>query len=178
MPLVLDLCGGSGSWSKPYAEAGYTVRVLDLPEDVRLLRHQYRPGEVRGILAAPPCTVFSRAGGWVHRTEDEIKLALSVVDACLRAVTIYRPDWWALENPKGTLSKFLGPPALSFDPCDFGDPWTKRTYLWGSFTPPAPNPIPPAGTLTSLPGMKNAKTRAARAVTPPGFARAFFTANP
>lgn len=34
--IILDLCGETGSWSKPYKEAGYDVRVITLPEyDVR-----------------------------------------------------------------------------------------------------------------------------------------------
>ena len=57
--LILDLCGGTGAWSKPYREAGYTVRSVDLPEDVRLVEQPKEP--VHGILAAPPCTVFSYA---------------------------------------------------------------------------------------------------------------------
>ena len=31
-PIILDLCGGSGSWSKPYKEAGYDVRLITLPD--------------------------------------------------------------------------------------------------------------------------------------------------
>ena len=27
--VILDLCGGTGSWSKFYREAGYDVRVID-----------------------------------------------------------------------------------------------------------------------------------------------------
>lgn len=50
--IILDLCGGTGSWSKPYAEAGYDVRVITLPEhDVRTY---IPPRGVYGILAAPP----------------------------------------------------------------------------------------------------------------------------
>lgn len=30
--IILDLCGGSGSWSKPYKDAGYDVRLITLPE--------------------------------------------------------------------------------------------------------------------------------------------------
>lgn len=30
--IVLDLCGGSGSWSKPFREAGYDVRLITLPD--------------------------------------------------------------------------------------------------------------------------------------------------
>jgi hypothetical protein len=34
--IILDLCGGTGSWSKPYQEAGYDVRIITLPDyDVR-----------------------------------------------------------------------------------------------------------------------------------------------
>ena len=174
--LILDLCSGSGEWSRPYREAGYDVLQVDLPTDVRLI--QYQPRDVHGILAAPPCTVFSRAGGWVSRTEDEIKLALSVVDACLRFVSIYRPKWWCLENPKGTLVKYLGPPTYSFDPCDFGDAYTKRTYLWGQFTKPVKAPVVARGSITGQKGCGWAGTRRERAKTPAGFARAFYLANP
>ena len=30
--IILDLCGGTGAWSKPYKDAGYEVHVLTLPE--------------------------------------------------------------------------------------------------------------------------------------------------
>jgi hypothetical protein len=40
--IILDLCGGTGSWGKPYREAGYDVRLITLPEyknPVGYLRH-------------------------------------------------------------------------------------------------------------------------------------------
>ena len=50
--VILDLCGGTGSWSKPYREAGYDVRLITLPEtDVRMFTP---PEQVYGVLAAPP----------------------------------------------------------------------------------------------------------------------------
>lgn len=30
--IILDLCGGTGAWSKPYKLAGYDVRVITAPE--------------------------------------------------------------------------------------------------------------------------------------------------
>ena len=30
--VILDLCGGTGAWSRPYAEAGYDVKNITLPE--------------------------------------------------------------------------------------------------------------------------------------------------
>ena len=66
--IILDLCGGTGSWSKPYKESGYDVRLITLPEhDVRTYTP---PDNVYGILAAPPCTEFSLAKNGSHRKRD------------------------------------------------------------------------------------------------------------
>ncbi len=56
--IILDLCGGTGSWSRYYQLAGYDVRNITLPEyDVLTYR---APENVYGILAAPPLyRVFS-----------------------------------------------------------------------------------------------------------------------
>jgi hypothetical protein len=183
---ILSLCDYSGNWSRPYAEAGYLVHSFDLArgEDIRLLEWTDL-GPVVGILAAPPCDHFSKAGArwWPEKGESAILDGLSVVDACLRAVTIYRPTWWALENPAGRLGRYLGPPAWSFDPCNFGDPWTKRTYLWGHFTPPTPlfaaaarnSVFPSEGDRTTR---LSSSQKRLRSQTPAGFATAFFEANP
>ena len=57
--IILDLCGGTGAWSRPYEKAGYDVRNITLPEYDVLT---YKPPEnVYGILAAPPCEEFSIA---------------------------------------------------------------------------------------------------------------------
>lgn len=182
--LILSLCDYSGAWSEPYRLAGYDVRRVDLQhgQDVRLIEHIDEP--VHGILAAPPCDHFALSGArwWESKGEPAILDGLAVVDACLRAVAIHRPEFWALENPVGRLRRWLGPPAWSFDPCDFGDPYIKRTHLWGHFTPPYPlvsvqarSPVAP--TLGSkMHTMVRDKTR--RSQTPAGFAQAFFEANP
>lgn len=174
--IILDLCAGSGEWSKPYEQAGYRVERYDLPHgDVRFLKA--RREHVYGILAAPPCTVFAASGARWKRSLDEMALALSIVDACLRAVIVHRPRFWALENPVGKLRSYLGKPALSFQPCDFGDPYTKKTLLWGEFNRPAPRIVFP-WEGSKLHRLGKSKDRAAkRSVTPAGFARAFFEAN-
>jgi len=182
---ILSLCDYSGEWSRPYLEAGYEVIRIDLQhgQDVRLMRRLDEP--IRGILAAPPCTHFARSGArhWVAKGEAAILEGMAVVDACLRAVAIYRPAWWCLENPVGRIKDYLGPPAFRFDPCDFGDPYTKRTWLWGVFTPPVPlvceaarRPVEPTlgSKMHRLPG----RDRNGRSKTPAGFAQAFFEANP
>jgi hypothetical protein len=133
---ILSLCDPSGAWPEPYAEAGYDVRRISLEnggsmEDVRLLPFLDFPVRVQGILAAPPCTVFASSGARWPRSQQDYIDALGIVDACLRAVVIYQPVWWALENPVGRLTQWLGPPQMYFDPCDYGDPYTKRTALCG-----------------------------------------------
>ena len=173
--VILDLCGGTGAWSRPYRDAGYDVRLVTLPDDVRLCRH---PGLVHGILAAPPCTAFSCAGNRWPRSEADYLDALAVVDACMRFIVTCKPTWWALENPVGTLRRWLGPPSLTFHPSDYGDPYTKRTLLWGQFATPVRTPVEPLGSITGRPGCKSSTAKVRRSITPPGFAAAFFAANP
>jgi hypothetical protein len=187
---ILSLCDHSGIWSRPYEEAGYEVIRVDLQNavrrDVRL--NEWIDVPIRGILAAPPCDHFAASGArwWEGKGEDAILGGLAIVDACLRAVAIYRPVWWALENPVGRLRRWLGPPAWSFDPCDFGltdeDAYTKKTLLWGNFTPPVPlfsatarNPLVPV--LGSKMHRMSSSWKAERSETPEGFAKAFFEVN-
>jgi hypothetical protein len=172
--VVLDLCGGSGAWSRPYVERGYDVRLVTLPDwDVRAVSvgdlERWAPRGVWGVLAAPPCTEFSIAK---TRGVRDFAAGLEVVCACLRLVALARPVWWALENPgSGLLRRWLGVPADVFQPCDFGDPWTKLTALWGRFRRPQRRHCR-AG--RGMPG----RSAAERAVTPGGFAAAFCDANP
>jgi len=91
--IIIDLCAGSGAWSRPYQEARdsygnalYDVRLITLPEyDVRTY---VPPDNVYGILAAPPCTHLSSSGArWFKGKGNEALLeALSIVDACLRII--------------------------------------------------------------------------------------------
>ena len=173
--LILDLCGGSGAWSRPYADAGYRVVVVDLPNDVRLLHHD-RSLNPHGILCAPPCTVFSYARNRYEPGDDELRAALSVVDACFRAVMLYRPKWWALENPRNKLRRYLGPPTLTFKQWEYGDPAEKPTCIWGVFSAPMFRVGKRSKPSTYKTNRPNAEPE--DAITPPGFARAFFEANP
>jgi hypothetical protein len=190
MTVILDLCGGTGAWSKPYVDAGYEVKLLTLPEhDVRDYQHKSIwmewNGPVHGILAAPPCTHFSFARQ-TAKTPRNFTEAMEVVTACLNIIWGCRADghlqWWALENPVGYLRQFLGAPALTFKPCEFGDPWAKRTDLWGYFRPPKklrkPVEVPKGHHRASAWHDLPANRQERRSITPAGFAQAFFKANP
>lgn len=188
--IILDLCGGSGAWSQPYAEAGYEVYVLDpsypgaVAIDVRDILKWKRP--VHGILAAPPCTHFSGSGAqyWPAKDADgRTHEALAVVDACLRVIWANQPQWWCLENPVGRLTHYLGKPTMYFHPWEYGDAYTKKTCLWGTFTEPVRTPVEPIrsnaqGSWVQSLGGSSERTKRLRSATPAGFARAFFEANP
>lgn len=176
--IILDLCGGTGAWSRPYADAGYDVRVITLPEyDVRTYEP---PVYVHGILAAPPCTEFAVSGArwWKAKPPQLLAEAVEIWASCVR-ICRQATGWWALENPVGRLRRWAGPPVATFNPCDYGDPWTKRTCLWGNFVMPQKlkhkcnHPIYAGHRLPPSP-----QRAALRSITPPGFARAFFEANP
>lgn len=207
--IILDLCSGTGAWSAPYREAGYSVIQVTLPgQDVR----DYIPPEkVYGILAAPPCDHFAISGARWFRQKDAsgaTEEGLEIVDACLDIIFRVNPVFWVLENPVGRLKKLrkdvLGEPTLIFNPCDFGDPWTKKTLLWGRFNLPIKNPVEvyskflphiilsqkvsnnqldklvrsgylPSNHKEKYGELSDRKT--IRSITPPGFAQAFFENN-
>lgn len=191
--VIYDLCGGSGNWSQPYKDDGYIVRLIDVRngKDVRWLKKINEP--IHGILAAPPCTAFSKVGNryWKEKDLDGRTLeALSVLDACIRFIFLSKCLWWSLENPSGRISSFLGPSVMTFQPYQYGDPYTKLTCLWGVFNPPEKNPVEPIKSesnensidryIQDVRGIKlTVKNRAfLRSETPPGFAESFFKANP
>ena len=196
--IILDLCGGTGSWSKPYKEANYDVRLITLPQGNVLT---YEPPEnVYGILAAPPCTEFSLAKNGCKRSRN-FKEALIVVEACLKIIWKCRLHetlkFWALENPVGFLRQFLGRPSFTFEQWQYGELKIKKTDVWGYFNEPTPILKKRPDSLMCLSPKKRYNARdwsriapppeyaplnldraALRAITPPGFAKAFFKANP
>jgi len=186
--IILDLCGGTGAWSADYVRAGYDVRNITLPKyDIRTYEP---PRGVYGILAAPPCTQFSLARAGTKKPYL-FREGMELVIACLRIIWECRYNsplkFWALENPRGFLRQFLGKPALTFCAYEYGDLWIKPTDLWGYFNSPRkrfqrddflkglidPNRI--TITISNMTSFKKASE--IRAITPPGFARAFFEAN-
>jgi len=178
--IILDLCGGTGSWSQPYRDAGYDVIVIDPladGSDVRLF--SFTNKKIHGILAAPPCTHLASSGARWFKSKGQTALleALSVVDACLRIVVMLKPAWWALENPVGRLVRYLGKPKLYFNPCDYGDPYTKKTCLWGEFNIPEKKPVEPTEGSKMHKLAPSPDRWRLRSKTPQGFAQAFFEAN-
>lgn len=200
--IILDLCGGTGSWSRPWALNGYDVRIITLPDhDVRT----YEPPDgVYGILAAPPCTEFSVLNCVAENRCRDFESGMEIVNACLRIIEKCKPVWWAMENPRGYLRQYIGNPKMTFQPWEYGDPWTKATDIWGDFNVPpklykkwedVPNELPlytrpnrgkpnfaylhkaAWKDIPQLAWHKPETDAEFRAMTPPGFAWAFYEAN-
>jgi len=179
--IILDLCGGTGAWSKPYKDAGYDVRLITLPEHDVV--YYLPPANVYGILAAPPCTMFSFARTTAKTPRDFFQ-GMDTVRACLDIVWACRAlaklKFWALENPRGYLWQFLGRPAEVLRYSDYGYPAHKITCLWGYFNPPKKHKRKRKVThdkwrmSTFLDKNRSADVRS---ITPAGFAQAFFRAN-
>jgi hypothetical protein len=235
--LILDLCGGTGAWSRPYKQAVsratgenlYRVGLITLPDyDVTktfvdynkrrlVFRKETYPcryvtvpfSRVYGILAAPPCTEFSfankgRFNGLVRPNWQE---GLATVEACERIIRACMTEgtlkFWALENPVGHLRKFLGRPQLTFEHWWYDEnAWvSKKTDLWGYFNNPKRLVFEKPEHVRVVPGNRdeshwfknnqrwytpvcppeyahlNLDRAAIRAITPKGFAEAFFAAN-
>ncbi len=199
--IILHLCADIGSDSKPYSDAGYNV--IKIGKDIGV-ENYHPPKNVYGVIANPVCTEFSIARGF-HKKGDYEK-GMFLVNHCLRIIKECGDlVFWEIENPAtGRLKKFLGNPVMTYEPWMFGDPWTKKTALWGKFNLPTPiyskwEDVPKNPNLYTRPGRPKpsmaffhksaihhipslqcfnvADDMSFRSLCPQGFAQAFFEAN-
>lgn len=196
--IVLSLFDYTGEWSKPWAEAGYQVYQFDTQLDeesgdvnnfsVDFFNNwfnQFDGQDVHAILAACPCTDFAVSGARHFAAKDadgRTLRSVQLVEQTLATIEYFKPAVWALENPVGRIEQLTGLPPwrMSFNPSNFGDPYTKKTLLWGRFNAELPlAPVEPTegSKMWSKYGGKSKATKNARSVTPQGFAYAFFMAN-
>lgn len=138
------------------------------------------PSEADIIFAFPPCDHLAISGArWfkgkgLHKLAEAIKLVAIAADICNHA-----KKFWMLENPVSTLSTYWRKPDHKFDPCDYGDPYTKKTCLWtsDSFIMPEKKPVKPTEGSKILSFSPSEDRKHLRSETPIGFANAVFNAN-
>ena len=193
--------------SQPYIDAGYDVRLVGESIGVE---NYHPPENTYGIIANPPCTEFSFAKSNSKYPRD-VKKGMQCVYHCLRVIweaqyILPTPlakrttlQFLMLENPYGLLRRFLGHPALIYNPYEYGDLYKKKTCVWGFFNMPKKNPckeyskdyihtISPIGkplkkfdkllTEEIAPNFYGAfDRRRRRSICSPKFAKAFFEAN-
>lgn len=196
--VVLSMFDLTGSWSKPWEEAGYQVYRFDIQDDpvvgdVNNFSTEFFSDwfgdfdgqDIYAILAACPCTDFAVSGARHFAAKDKdgrTVASVKLVHQTLAAIEYFKPAVWAIENPVGRIEKLGGLPPwrLSFDPNHLGDPYTKKTLLWGRFNGDLPiAPVEPTegSKMHSKYGGKSLATKNARSATPEGFAYGFFAAN-
>ena len=140
--VILHLCADTGSDSWPY-RMDDRYEVITIGSDIGV--ENYTPDRpIHGIFANPVCTEFTPArygkqfGGGEH-PERDLDAGMFLVRECIRVIDAADPAWFVIENPaSGQLRNFLGKPTFTYEPWEFGSPWTKRTGLWGHFQPPVP----------------------------------------
>lgn len=202
--LILDLCGGTGAWSKYYQlDSDYDVFVIDPlasandAHNRKMDLHKFSQMwdftmKVHGVLFAPPCTHFCSSGARWWNDKDNDGRTAQAVDVVLEGIHIIekcQPEWWCMENPVGRLPKLvkgLGKPEY-FHPYEYAeyaeDPstqyYTKKTCLWGDFTiPPEKYNKEHVIDRTKIHYVSPGPNRwRERSITPDGFARAFYEFN-
>lgn len=188
--VVISCFDHSTNFVQPWADAGYRCFCIDL-------RHPYgetRTGNISTIGADmldwlprkewdvafaaffPPCTDLAISGAR-HFKDKGLGSLIDALTLFKRSVDIAESLGcpYFLENPSSTVSTYWRKPDYVFDPCDYGDPYTKRTCLWtgGGFKMPPKFRVEP--TEGSWAHRKSGAGN--RAVTPLGFSRAAFKAN-
>ena len=131
--IILHLCADIGSDSR-YFQLDNDFEVIKIGKDIGV--ENYNPPEnVYGIIANPVCTEFSIAKGF--HINGDLEKGMFLVNHCLRIIKECNPTFWVIENPAtGKLKDFLGTPDFTYQPWEFGSPWTKKTALWGKFNIP------------------------------------------
>lgn len=202
---VISLCDRTGNMILPWLDAGYRAITIDLQESVLSHpNHTHIQGNVNGISTAilkiaepiaavfafPPCTHLAVSGARWFRSKGLGLLidGLEVVEKC-RVLCKDSGAPWMLENPVGVLATYWREPDYTFDPNDYGDPYTKKTCIWagnGFVIPPVVQPgdmfEEPTWVAPTLGSMIHRMPPGAdrgdkRSITPMGFARAVFRAN-
>lgn len=198
---IISLFDYSGSWSKPYKDAGFNVIQIDLKLGVDILKWNYKKiniNSVFGILAAPPCTIYTKVSQhlWLKYNESgKTENSNNLVYKCLEIIQYFNPQFWALENPPGRITKCIPElknyRLLSFKAFVYGDPISKHFIIYGNFNPfLVRNQVKQQYRFKNIakswcddlvnyykdkyPGFTRQEIRS---ITPPGFAQAFFNAN-
>ena len=131
--IILHLCADTGSDTQPYRENGY--KVICVGKDIGV-ENYHGSTEVYGIIANPVCLEFStaRSTGKARNPEK----GMEIVRECQRIIAeCPNLKFWVIENPAtGRLKDYLGQPVMTYEPWNYGSPWTKRTALWGKFNMP------------------------------------------
>jgi len=138
MASVLVACEFSGIVRDAFRARGHDAFSCDVLESERPGPHIR--GDVRDLLDAgwdmmiafPPCTYLCRSGDRWYARSTERNDAIRFVRELMAAPV----ERWAIENPRGVLSREIRPPDCRIQPWEYGHPESKETHLWLQGLPP------------------------------------------
>ena len=136
---ILDLCSGLGGWSEPWLKAGHEVVRVDLnprfgkiPNTITADVLTYEPeGTFDVVLASPPCEGLSNGRKRGSQDSNRVSKHLLIADRCRQLAQNFGRRW-VIENPRGELRKWWGPPTAVVYYCQYGESYAKPTDLWSN----------------------------------------------
>ena len=199
--IILSLFDYTGNWSEPF-ENDYEVIKIDIKNGIDILSWDYKKikkENVKGILAAIPCTDYAVSGarwfkekdinGTTEKSQELVKKTKEIID-------YFQPEFWVIENPVSrihTLNTWIGKPKMYFHPYEYAhfsnqnEQYSKKTSLYGNFNYKKLQSL--KGNLKCLDNKKiheptrkdgtkikwaSEECKEARQETPKGFSKAFF----
>lgn len=194
MKTIISCFDKSLVFVQPWAAHGYLCYCVDIQhpkgetKDGNIIKVgadvlDWLPPRKNIVFAAffPPCTDVAVSGA---RWFKDKGIGALINALKLFEVSIKLAEWcntpWFIENPVSTISTYWRKPDYTFQPYEYGDPYTKKTCLWaggGFIMPPKNNIVKPVeGSKMWLLPPSDARSDL-RSITPQGFARAVFEAN-
>ena len=198
--IALSFFDYSGVMMLPWAKAGYECHCFDIqgnhnPAHPNISHHQediadnglywassFSRNRDEIVFASffPPCDHLAVSGARWFKGKGLRALARAIeLFAYSAEIAEKLGAPYLIENPVSTISTYWRKPDYTFDPCDYGDPYTKKTCLWtgNGFVMPPKNPVEPTdgSKMHKLP--PGPERKQIRSQTPEGFARAVFEAN-
>jgi hypothetical protein len=193
--IVISCFDLSTNMVKPWANAGFTCYCVDIQHPLgetingNIIKvgcdvSQWMPpkGKIAFASFFPPCTHTAISGAKWFKGKGLFALAESIrlFAHCIR-IAEYIDAPYIIEHPTSTISTYWRKPDHQFDPCDYGDPWTKKTHLWtgnGFIMPPKQRIHANLGSKTHKMGSFHSYMKSnLRSETPMGFANAVFNSN-
>jgi hypothetical protein len=209
--IIISLFDYSGEWSKPYKENGFKVIQIDIKHGIDIMTWEYWEdfnsfncliNQVRGVIAAVPCTDFALCGAASFAKKDSNGTTQKSIELAKKTMEIINyfydlsyyyltPFFWCIENPMTRIHKLvpeIGKLKFKFSPNEFAqysdnpesNQYTKQTWLFGEFNNPIKKPLPSLMTGLKWKDSKRGnreKKSELRSITPDGFAKAFYEAN-
>lgn len=178
--------------------------LRDMPRYVEAIQKMQEGGaRIVGVLAQPPCTTFAGSGArwwsprhdkawqnavgrmwgdWARKEfQSPVEYNQALVAATEEMIAVANAGFFVIENPVGRIEKMTGlpKPRLVMQPHNFGDPYTKRTSLYGEFNDqlPTANVEPTEGSRMHKLRSTDEKDGGLRSLTSEPFAYAFALAN-